>query len=244
MEKIYRLGTSRNSKSKQKSQKFGQIVNEWGRNRSDRQKWETRSLRSVFLVKNEKAAVAACATHSHTAPLPRINPPAPHLNPHHQLFHSPRETADTVEKFIDDNTRQNCILVQCVPHWKISPKKKENKRTTARQPPGKLRGAWVALCGWWGGQQNGNITCKRYATKAEKPPPKRKSSTQAQELRLNSHYSHNGCGCVRACICVWPCGCMGVWAQKKNENELRRIIKATEAPIPVSVTKNTGASNT
>jgi len=31
---------------------------------------------------------------------------------------------------------------------------------------------------------------------------------------------------------------------KKKENELRRIIKATEAPIPVSVTKNTGASNT
>jgi len=146
MEKIYRLGTSRNSKSKQKSQKFGQIVNEWGRNRSDRQKWETRSLRSVFLVKSEKAAVAACATHSHTAPLPRINPPAPHLNPHHQLFHSPRETADTVEKFIDDNTRQNCILVQCVPHWKISPKKrKTNCAGSLRQQKPQSLSLWPKI---------------------------------------------------------------------------------------------------
>lgn len=54
--------------------------------------------------------------HTHTQPLYHALTPAPHLNPHHQLFHSPRETADTVEKFIDDNTRQNCILVQCVPH--------------------------------------------------------------------------------------------------------------------------------
>lgn len=56
-------------------------------------------------------------------------------------------------------------------------------------------------------QQNGNITCKRYAAKAEKPPSfKRKSSTQAQELRLNSHYSHNGCGCI--CVPGWVCVCV------------------------------------
>jgi len=45
-----------------------------------------------------------------------LTPQCPALTPHHPTFHSPSETADTVEKFIDDNTRQNCILVQCVPH--------------------------------------------------------------------------------------------------------------------------------
>jgi len=35
--------------------------------------------------------------------------------------------------------------------------------------------------------------------------------------------------CVRVSVCVRIRGC-----QKKNENELRRIIKATAAPIPVS----------
>jgi len=45
--------------------------------------------------------------------------------------------------------------------------------------------------------------------------------------------------CVRVSVCVRIRGC-----QKKNENELRRIIKATAAPIPVSRTKNTGAGRT
>jgi len=45
--------------------------------------------------------------------------------------------------------------------------------------------------------------------------------------------------CVRVSVCVRIRGC-----QKKNENELRRIIKATAAPIPVSQPKNTGASRT